>query len=148
MKHTKRILSFALVLIMVFALCAPALADRSYEPYKYYMCVGDSIAAGCSLTKDGSETYFDQETDDYTTVYNPDYIYYGYDYTAVPTAYHSLVADALDAKLCSMLAADCALWNSDTSSRASITITTKHAFGAIPTLTMTATALHLQTSTQ
>ena len=99
MKHTKRILSFALVLIMVFALCAPALADRSYEPYKYYMCVGDSIAAGCSLTKDGSETYFDQETDDYTTVYNPDYIYYGYDYTAVPTAYHSLVADALDAKL-------------------------------------------------
>ncbi len=99
MKHTKRILSFALILIMVFALCAPALADRSYEPYKYYMCVGDSIAAGCSLTKDGSETYFDQETDDYTTVYNPDYIYYGYDYTAVPTAYHSLVADALDAKL-------------------------------------------------
>ena len=53
MKHTKRILSFALVLIMVFALCAPALADRSYEPYKYYMCVGDSIAAGCSLTNHG-----------------------------------------------------------------------------------------------
>lgn len=99
MKHTRRILSFVLVLVMVFALCAPALADRSYEPYKYYMCVGDSIAAGCALTKDGSETYFDQETDDYTTVYNPDYIYYGYDYTAVPTAYHSLVANALDAKL-------------------------------------------------
>lgn len=99
MKHTRRILSFVLALVMVFALCAPALADRSYEPYKYYMCVGDSIAAGCALTKDGSETYFDQETDDYTTVYNPDYIYYGYDYTAVPTAYHSLVANALDAKL-------------------------------------------------
>ena len=67
MKHTKRILSIILALVMVFALCAPALADRSYEPYKYYMCVGDSIAAGCALTKDGSETYFDQETDDYTT---------------------------------------------------------------------------------
>ena len=99
MKYTKRILSFVLVLIMVFALCAPALADRSYEPYKYYMCVGDSIAAGCALTKDGSETYFDQETDDYTTVYNLDYIYIGYDYETVPTAYHSLVADSLDAKL-------------------------------------------------
>ena len=58
MKHTRRILSFVLALVMVFALCAPALADRSYEPYKYYMCVGDSIAAGCALTKDGSETYF------------------------------------------------------------------------------------------
>ena len=99
MKYTKRILSFVLVLIMVFALCAPALADRSYEPYKYYMCVGDSIAAGCALTKDGSETYFDQKTDDYTTVYNLDYIYIGYDYETVPTAYHSLVADSLDAKL-------------------------------------------------
>lgn len=99
MKYTKRILSFALVLVMVFALCAPALADRSYEPYKYYMCVGDSIAAGCALTKDGSETYFNQETDDYTTVYNLDYIYIGYDYETVPTAYHSLVADSLDAKL-------------------------------------------------
>ncbi len=99
MKHTKRILSLALVLVMVFALCVPALADRSYEPYKYYMCVGDSIAAGCALAKDGSETYYDQQTDDYTTVYNPDYIYYGYDFSAVPTAYHSIVANALDAKL-------------------------------------------------
>ena len=100
MKRTRRIISITLALILAFTLCVPALAaDRSYEPYKYYMCVGDSIAAGCALTKDGSETYFDQETDDYTTVYNPDYIYYGYDYTAVPTAYHSLVANALDAKL-------------------------------------------------
>ena len=97
MKHARRILSLVLVLVMVFALCAPALSD--YEPYKYYMCVGDSIAAGCALTKDGTETYYDQNTDDYTTVYNPDYIYYGYDYTAVPTAYHSIVANALDAKL-------------------------------------------------
>lgn len=99
MKHAKRILSLVLVFVMVSVLCVPALADRSYEPYKYYMCVGDSIAAGCALTKDGSETYYDQQTDDYTTVYNPDYIYYGYDFSAVPTAYHSIVANALDAKL-------------------------------------------------
>ena len=99
MKHTKRILSFVLVLVMVFALCVPALADRSYEAYRYYMCVGDSIASGCGLTKDGSETNFDLAADDYTAVYNENYIYYGYDFTAVPTAYHSIVAKALDAKL-------------------------------------------------
>lgn len=99
MKHTKRILSFVLVLVMVFALCAPALADRSYEAYRYYMCVGDSIASGCGLTRDGSETNFDLAADDYTAVYNEDYIYYGYDFEAVPTAYHSIVANALDAKL-------------------------------------------------
>ena len=76
MKNIKRILSLLLTLIMLAALCLPVLADGSkdYYPYKYYMCVGDSIAAGCALTKDGSETYFDNETDDYTTVYNPDYI--------------------------------------------------------------------------
>ena len=101
MKNIKRILSLLLTLIMLAALCLPALADGSkeYYPYKYYMCVGDSIAAGCALTKDGSETYFDNETDDYTTVYNPDYIYYGYDYSVVPKAYHSLVANELDSKL-------------------------------------------------
>ena len=99
MKHTKRILSFVLVLVMLFALCAPALADGSYEPYRYYMCVGDSIAAGCGLTKDGSETYFDQETDDPSYIMDPDYLYHGFDFTAVPTAYHSIVANALDAKL-------------------------------------------------
>ena len=99
MKHTRRILSLVLVLVMIFALCATAFADKSYEPYKNYMCVGDSIAAGCGLTKDGSEAYFDQNTDDYTTVYNPDYLYFGYDFAAVPTAYHSIVAEALDANL-------------------------------------------------
>lgn len=99
MKNAKRILSLVLVIAIAFTLCAPVFADAEYEPYKYYMCVGDSIAAGCSLTKDGSETVFDQTTDDYTTVYSPDYVYYGYDYSAVPTAYHTLVADALDAEL-------------------------------------------------
>ena len=52
MKYTKRILSFALVLVMVFALCAPALADaqKKYEPYKVYTCLGDSVAAGYGTT--------------------------------------------------------------------------------------------------
>ena len=52
MKYTKRILSFALVLVMVFALCAPALADaqKKYEPYKAYTCLGDSVAAGYGTT--------------------------------------------------------------------------------------------------
>ncbi|MGM9591550.1 MAG: S-layer homology domain-containing protein [Oscillospiraceae bacterium] len=97
----KRILSLLLTLIMLTALCLPVLADGSKDhyPYKYYMCVGDSIAAGCALTKDGSETYFDNETDDYTTVYDPEYIYFGYDYSVVPQAYHSLVANELDSKL-------------------------------------------------
>lgn len=97
----RRILSFLLCLIMLCGLCVSALAQENvkYRDYNYYMCVGDSIAAGCSLTKDGTETYFDQETDDYTTVYNPDYIYYGYDFSAVPTAYHSIVASELNAEL-------------------------------------------------
>ena len=102
MKKTKLFLSLVLILALAVGLCAPVLAadaEKEYEPYKYYMCVGDSIASGCALTRDGSETVFDQNTDDYTTVYNNDYIYIGYDFEAVPTAYHSLVADALDAKL-------------------------------------------------
>ena len=100
MKHTKqRILSFVLVLVMLFALCVPALADGSYEPYRYYMCVGDSIAAGCGLTRDGSETFENKSMDDVEGLMDPNYIYHGYDFEAVPTAYHSIVAKELDAKL-------------------------------------------------
>jgi len=101
MKAFKRTLCLMLALVMLSALCLPALADsdKAYYPYKYYMCVGDSIAAGCALTKDGSETFFDNDTEDYTTVYNPNYIYYGYDFSAVPKAYHSLVSNALNAEL-------------------------------------------------
>lgn len=97
----KRIFSFLLCIVLLCGICIPAFADggTKYRDYEYYMCVGDSIAAGCSLTKDGSETVFDQNTDDYTTVYNPDYIYYGYDFSAVSTAYHCIVAEALDAEL-------------------------------------------------
>ncbi len=99
-KNIKRYISFALMLTMLFALCVPALADgKKYEMYDNYMCFGDSIAAGCALTRDGSETYFDQETDDYLTVYNNEYIYIGYDFSSAPKAYHSLVANELGANL-------------------------------------------------
>ena len=100
-KNTKRLLSILIAVVMLAALCVPAFAEtgKKYCDYDYYMCVGDSIAAGCALTKDGSETYFDQNAEDYTEVYNEDYIYFGYDFTAVPQAYHSLVAKELGAEL-------------------------------------------------
>ena len=63
------------------------------------MCVGDSIAAGCGLARDGKPTNFDQTVDDYTKVYSNDYIYLGYDFNAAPAAYHSLVANELGANL-------------------------------------------------
>lgn len=79
MKHVKRILSLALVLIMVFALCAPALADtgKKYEPYKVYACLGDSVAAGYGTTGYCVPPLCAQQ----------------------PNAYHTLLANALGAEL-------------------------------------------------
>ena len=79
MKYTKRILSFALVLVMVFALCAPALADaqKKYEPYKVYTCLGDSVAAGYGTTDYAVPPLCAQQ----------------------PNAYHTLLANALGAEL-------------------------------------------------
>lgn len=99
----KRIISLMLCVLLVCSICIPALADNNtigckYD-YDYYMCVGDSIGAGYALTKDGSEIVLDQETDDYSYAFDPDYIYRGFDYAVVPTAYHSYVAEALDAEL-------------------------------------------------
>ena len=100
-KTVKRTLSLVLCLVMLMAITVPALADsgKKYCDYDYYLCVGDSIAAGCGLARDGSATVFDQETDDYTTVYNNNYVYLGYDFSVVPEAYHAQVAEALDAEL-------------------------------------------------
>lgn len=139
MKHTRCIISFVLVLVMVFALCAPALADRSYEPYKYYMCVGDSIAAGCALTKDGSETYFDQTqmiiqlciimiiSTLATTIYR------------FPQHTTASLQTHLTQSFCSTPAAACAPLNSGIFSKAFTTITTRPAPGATPILIPTAT---------
>ena len=91
----------ALVVTMLFALCVPAFAEDSkiYPRYNTYMCVGDSIAAGCGLARDGNPTNFDQNIEDFTKVYSNDYVYLGYDFSTVPAAYHSIVANALDTEL-------------------------------------------------
>ena len=103
MKKTIRVcLCLTLAVLMLLGTCAFAFADREkvncYD-YGKYMCVGDSIAAGCALTKDGSETYFDQNAENFEYVYSEDYIYLGHNYAVVPQAYHSLVAEGLNAEL-------------------------------------------------
>lgn len=97
----KKILSIVLCVVMLFALTVPAFAasGKNYYDYENYMCVGDSIAAGCGLARDGKPTNFDQTVDDYTKVYSNNYIYLGYDFNAAPAAYHSLVANELGANL-------------------------------------------------
>ena len=97
----KKILSIVLCVVMLFALTVPAFAasGKNYYDYENYMCVGDSIAAGCGLARDGKPTNFDQTVDDYTKVYSNNYIYLGYDFNVAPAAYHSLVANELGANL-------------------------------------------------
>lgn len=97
----KKTLSIVLCVVMLFALTVPAFAasGKNYYDYENYMCVGDSIAAGCGLARDGKPTNFDQNAEDYTKVYSNDYIYLGYDFAAAPNAYHSLVANELGANL-------------------------------------------------
>ena len=97
----KKTLSIVLCVVMLFALTVPAFAasGKNYYDYENYMCVGDSIAAGCGLARDGKPTNFDQNAEDYTKVYSNNYIYPGYDFAAAPNAYHSLVANELGANL-------------------------------------------------
>ena len=97
----KRLLAVTLAVVMLLALGAPAFAQggKNYYRYENYMCVGDSIAAGCGLARDGKPTNFDQTVEDYTKVYSNDYVYLGYDFTAVPDAYHSIVANELGSNL-------------------------------------------------
>ncbi|MDO4816170.1 MAG: S-layer homology domain-containing protein [Bacillota bacterium] len=101
-RTVKSILCLVLAIVMLASMGAIAFADNekssSYD-YEKYMCIGDSIAAGCALTKDGSETYFDQNSENYAYVYSEAYIYLGHNYAVVPKAYHTLVADALGAEL-------------------------------------------------
>jgi len=101
MKKAKSLISLALCLIMVIGLAVPALADneKKYYDYDHYLCIGDSIAAGCGLTKDGSETVFEPTPEGYAKIWGGEYITHGYDFAPVPTAYHSIVAEAIDAEL-------------------------------------------------
>lgn len=87
-----------LVLLMLLGICVPAMADgeKEYLTYSSYACFGDSIAAGCALSKDGTETDFSVGI---TSEGFLDSIYMGYDFSSVPTAYHSIVAKELGASL-------------------------------------------------
>lgn len=108
MKHLKRALSVLLVLCLIFALSVPAFAAKNYKKYETYMCIGDSIAAGCALSRlhPGTDTEFDTsyaESDparyaaDLAYMYSPtcEWVYRGYAPERVPYAYHSIVADTL-----------------------------------------------------
>lgn len=80
MKHTRRIISIALALILAFTLCVPALAadtGKKYEPYRVYTCLGDSVAAGYGTTGYNVPPLCAQQ----------------------PNAYHTLLANALGADL-------------------------------------------------
>ena len=115
MNKFRKLLSLALVLVMLFALSVPAFAigTKKYRHYDTYMCLGDSIAAGCALSRqDGVEYPYDENiakvADDpeaylayLTYMYAPDCdeVYRGYAPEPVPYAYHSIVANTLGAEL-------------------------------------------------
>lgn len=101
MKRLKRIITAVLVLSLLFTLAVPAFAadsGKKYRNYKNYMCVGDSIAAGCGLSRDGNETYCDPNvatSDEAYEIYDPTVIYRGMGFDRAHTAYHALVQDEL-----------------------------------------------------
>ncbi len=97
----KKVLSIVLCVVMLFALTVPAFAasGKNYYDYENYVCVGDSIAAGCALARDGKPTNFDQTIDDPNKVMDNSYVFRGYDFSVAPNAYHSLVANELGSTL-------------------------------------------------
>lgn len=100
MKNVKKLIALILCIVMVASLTIPALAanENKYN-YDHYLCIGDSIAAGCGLTRDGSETVFEPTPEGYAKVWGQDYITHGYEFKPFPNAYHSIVANAIDAEL-------------------------------------------------
>lgn len=101
MKKTgKKLICMLLAVLMLASVGVGAFADKGKDyGYDKYMCIGDSIAAGCALTKSGEETVFDQNSDNFAYVYSEQYIYLGHNYAVVPKAYHSLVSDRIGAEL-------------------------------------------------
>ena len=97
----KKVLSIVLCVVMLFALTVPAFAasGKNYYKYENYMCIGDSIAVGYGLSKDGNPTKCDQTLEDLTNSMDEKYIFRGYDYAVAPNAYHSLVANELGSNL-------------------------------------------------
>ena len=97
----KKTLSIVLCVVMLFALTVPAFAasGKNYYDYENYLCLGDSIAVGYGLSRDGNPTKCDQTPEDLATSSDNKYIFRGYDFSVAPNAYHSLVADELGANL-------------------------------------------------
>ncbi len=97
----KKTLSIVLCVVMLFALTVPAFAasGKNYYDYENYLCLGDSIAVGYGLSRDGNPTKCDQTPEDLATSSDNKYIFRGYDFSVAPNAYYSLVADELGANL-------------------------------------------------
>lgn len=96
----KKVLSIVLCVVMLFALTVPAFAaSGNYYDYENYLCLGDSIAVGYGLSRDGNPTKCDQTPEDLATSSDNKYIFRGYDFSVAPNAYHSLVANELGANL-------------------------------------------------
>lgn len=99
--NIKKVVSVIVAIAMLFAISSQAFAvsERSYRKYANYVCLGDSIAAGCGLSKDGSETTFEISNDEHPEAYSSEYLYRGYDFDVAPNAYHSLIANTLGVNL-------------------------------------------------
>lgn len=97
----KKVLSIALCVVMLFTLAVPAFAasGKNYYKYENYMCIGDSIAVGYGLSKDGKPTKCEQTPEDLTNSMDDKYIFRGYDFAVAPNAYHSLVSSELGSNL-------------------------------------------------
>lgn len=97
----KKVLSIVLCVVMLFALAVPAFAvsGKNYYDYENYLCLGDSVAVGYGLSRDGNPTKCDQTLEDLATSSDNKYIFRGYDFSVAPNAYHSLVANELGANL-------------------------------------------------
>lgn len=92
----KKFLCVLLVVTMLAGLGVSAFAANAdnVKQYKNYLCLGDSISAGCGVPFEG----VDLSTYDASLKYWAQ-MYHGYGFVAVPRAYHSLVADAVGANL-------------------------------------------------
>ncbi|MCF0123349.1 MAG: hypothetical protein HUJ67_04465 [Ruminiclostridium sp.] len=112
----KKAVSLLLAAALLAGLGGSALATQyTGRNYDTYLCLGDSIAAGCAVPKTAdeaveisqnpeTETHKDMDIQkatevmaDYDASLNyVEYMYHGYNFEVVPRAYHSLVAEHAD----------------------------------------------------
>lgn len=90
-KISKRVLCMALAVLMLASLGA-AFAEDSvyYGDYDTYLCLGDSISAGCGVPFEGVDLDMYDASLKYWNL-----MYHGYDFARVPRCYHDLVATAV-----------------------------------------------------